>query len=134
MPLQLADADATAALPPVADTSPPPSGLTGFLHKLFGRQLASANPDVAPTVDGHTAIYDIEARTVFMPNGERLEAHSGLGAMMDDPHYASRKDRGPTPPPLRRRAIRRRPPAQRASQPALPPAPRTQRPRRISAG
>jgi Protein of unknown function (DUF2778) len=98
-PLQLADADATAALPPVADASrPPPSGLTGFLHKLFGRQLASANPDVAPTVDGHTAIYDIEARTVFMPNGERLEAHSGLGAMMDDPRYVSSKDRGPTPP------------------------------------
>ena len=33
-----------------------------------------------------------------MPNGERLEAHSGLGAMMDDPRYVSRKDRGPTPP------------------------------------
>ena len=97
-PLQLADADATAALP-AADASPPPhAGLTGFLRKLFGRQLASANPDVAPTVDGHTAIYDIEARTVYMPDGERLEAHSGLGALMDDPHYASRKDRGPTPP------------------------------------
>ncbi|MGB6320267.1 MAG: DUF2778 domain-containing protein, partial [Xanthobacteraceae bacterium] len=98
-PLQLADADATAALPPAADASSPPhAGLTGFLRKLFGRQLASANPDVAPTVDGHTAIYDIEARTVYMPDGERLEAHSGLGALMDDPRYASRKDRGPTPP------------------------------------
>ena len=98
-PLQLADADATAALPPAADASSPPhAGLTGFLRKLFGRQLASANPDVAPTVDGHTAIYDIEARTVYMPDAERLEAHSGLGALMDDPRYASRKDRGPTPP------------------------------------
>jgi hypothetical protein len=98
-PLQLADADATAALPPAADASPPPhAGLTGFLRKLFGRQLASTDPDVAPTVDGHTAIYDIEARTVYMPDGERLEAHSGLGALMDDPRYASRKDRGPTPP------------------------------------
>ena len=97
-PLQLADADATAALP-AADASPPPhAGLTGFLRKLFGRQLASANPDVAPTVDSHTAIYDIEARTVYMPDGERLEAHSGLGALMDDPRYASRKERGPTPP------------------------------------
>jgi len=98
-PLQLADADATPALPPAADAAPPPhSGLTGFLHKLFGRQLASANPDVAPAVGSHTAIYDIEARVVYLPNGERLEAHSGLGAMMDDPHYVSRKDRGPTPP------------------------------------
>ncbi len=98
-PLQLADAEAKPALPPVADASPAPHAtLTGFLRKLFGRQLASANPDVAPTVDGHTAIYDIDARTVYLPNGERLEAHSGLGAMMDDPRYANRKDRGPTPP------------------------------------
>ncbi len=98
-PLQLADAEAKPALPPAADAPlAPHSTLTGFLRKLFGRQLASANPDVAPTVDGHTAVYDIEARTVYLPNGERLEAHSGLGAMMDDPHYVNRKDRGPTPP------------------------------------
>ncbi|MFY9695835.1 MAG: tlde1 domain-containing protein [Xanthobacteraceae bacterium] len=100
-PLELAYADAGSGLPPVANAaSAPPqhSALTGFLHKLFGQRLASANPDVAPLGGGHTAIYDIEARTVYMPNGERLEAHSGLGALMDDPRYASRKDRGPTPP------------------------------------
>jgi hypothetical protein len=99
-PLELAYADAAPTSPPAGDTASAPqrSALTGFLHKLFGRQLASANPDVAPTVGGHTAIYDIEARTVYMPNGEKLEAHSGLGALMDDPRYASRKDRGPTPP------------------------------------
>ena len=99
-PLELAYADAAPTLPPAGDTASAPqhSALTGFLHKLFGRQLASANPDVAPTVGGHTAIYDIEARMVYMPNGEKLEAHSGLGALMDDPRYASRKDRGPTPP------------------------------------
>jgi Protein of unknown function (DUF2778) len=98
-PLELADAEAKPALPPTADATPAAhSTLTGFLRKLFGRQLASANPDVAPAVDSHTAIYDIEARTVYLPDGEKLEAHSGLGAMMDDPRYASRKDRGPTPP------------------------------------
>lgn len=99
-PLELAYADAAPTLPPAGDTAsePPHSALTGFLHKLFGRQLASASPDVAPAVGSHTAIYDIEARTVYMPNGERLEAHSGLGALMDDPRYASKKDRGPTPP------------------------------------
>jgi hypothetical protein len=98
-PLELAYADAAPTLPPVADAPPAQrSALTGFLHKLFGRQLASANPDVAPTVGSHTAVYNIEARTVYMPDGERLEAHSGLGALMDDPRYASRKDRGPTPP------------------------------------
>ncbi len=96
----LADAEANPTLPPISDAAPAPhSSLTGFLRKLFGRQEASANPDVTPALGGgHTAIYDIEAGVVYLPDGERLEAHSGLGAMMDDPHYVSRKDRGPTPP------------------------------------
>jgi hypothetical protein len=33
-----------------------------------------------------------------MPNGERLEAHSGLGEMMDDPQYKHVRMRGVTPP------------------------------------
>jgi hypothetical protein len=33
-----------------------------------------------------------------MPNGRRLEAHSGLGNLMDDPSFISAKGRGPTPP------------------------------------
>jgi len=40
-----------------------------------------------PPADSHTAVYDIAARTVYMPNGRRLEAHSGLGNLMDDPSY-----------------------------------------------
>ena len=45
-----------------------------------------------------TAIYDITAKIVHMPNGEKLEAHSGLGAMMDDPRHVHVRARGPTPP------------------------------------
>jgi hypothetical protein len=45
-----------------------------------------------------TAIYDITAQTVYLPSGERLEAHSGLGAFMDDPSYVHKKNRGATPP------------------------------------
>ena len=45
-----------------------------------------------------TAIYDIAARTVYLPNGRRLEAHSGLGDHMDDPRYVNAKNTGPTPP------------------------------------
>jgi len=45
-----------------------------------------------------TAIYDITAQTVYLPSGERLEAHSGLGAFMDDPNYVHKKNRGATPP------------------------------------
>jgi len=46
----------------------------------------------------HTAIYDITARTVYLPNGQRLEAHSGLGEQMDDPRYVNQRGTGPTPP------------------------------------
>jgi hypothetical protein len=35
---------------------------------------------------------------VYLPNGERLEAHSGLGEMMDDPRFKHLKMRGVTPP------------------------------------
>ena len=45
-----------------------------------------------------TAIYDITAQMVYLPNGERLEAHSGLGGFMDDPRYVHKKNRGATPP------------------------------------
>ena len=38
------------------------------------------------------------AHTVYMPNGQRLEAHSGLGGQLDDPRYITAKGRGPTPP------------------------------------
>ncbi|WP_245443629.1 DUF2778 domain-containing protein [Labrys okinawensis] len=51
-----------------------------------------------PMAGNRTAIYDISARTVFMPNGERLEAHSGLGPYLDDPASVHVKNRGATPP------------------------------------
>ncbi len=58
----------------------------------------AASPPAA--VDRQTAIYDISARMVYMPSGARLEAHSGLGALLDDPRYVSTPNRGPTPPHL----------------------------------
>jgi len=44
------------------------------------------------------AIYDVSGATVYLPNGERLEAHSGMGALRDNPKHAHVKMRGPTPP------------------------------------
>src|SRR3954468_9534268 len=44
--------------------------------------------------DGQTAIYDISARTVYMPDGTKLEAHSGLGDLLDDPRHVQVKKRG----------------------------------------
>jgi hypothetical protein len=46
----------------------------------------------------HTAIYDITSRTVYLPNGRRLEAHSGFGDQMDDVRYVNQRMTGPTPP------------------------------------
>ncbi len=51
-----------------------------------------------PTGDNLTAVYDISARTVTLPDGTKLEAHSGLGPMLDDPRYVAEHDRGATPP------------------------------------
>lgn len=44
------------------------------------------------------AVYDISAGIVHMPNGEKLEAHSGRAHMRDNPKFVHVKNRGPTPP------------------------------------
>jgi hypothetical protein len=54
---------------------------------------AAANPDMS-----HTAVYDITAHAVYLPNGQRLEAHSGLGDHMDDLGSVNLRSLGPTPP------------------------------------
>ena len=50
--------------------------------------------------DKLTAVYDISARTLYMPDGTRIEAHSGLGDRLDDPRFVSERNRGATPPHL----------------------------------
>src|SRR5215831_14955257 len=43
--------------------------------------LFRRKPDLASLgYDNQTAIYDISARVVYLPNGESLEAHSGMGS------------------------------------------------------
>jgi hypothetical protein len=71
------------------------SAITGSIPK----NPTSKDPDPLAGVDtSRTAIYDITARTVYLPNGRRLEAHSGLGDQMDDPRYVKERRTGPTPP------------------------------------
>jgi Protein of unknown function (DUF2778) len=48
--------------------------------------------------DRQTAVYDITARAVYLPDGTTLEAHSGYGDKLDDPYSASVRSRGVTPP------------------------------------
>ena len=59
--------------------------------------------------DRRTAIYDIAARIVYLPNGRRLEAHSGLGSHMDDARYVNLKRQGPTPPNTYKLVMREEP-------------------------
>jgi hypothetical protein len=48
--------------------------------------------------DNFTAVYDISAHAVYMPDGSKLEAHSGRGSLMDDPGHVSERNLGATPP------------------------------------
>jgi hypothetical protein len=61
---------------------------------LFGKR-----PDLASLgYDNMTAVYDISARAVYMPDGSKLEAHSGYGSLMDDPAHVNAQNVGATPP------------------------------------
>ncbi len=95
-----------------------PSKAASIFEKLFGKSeplgavLAFASPDGGVLSDGRdapqntgrydrfTAVYDISARKVYLPDGTQLEAHSGLGPRMDDPRYVHERMRGATPPHL----------------------------------
>jgi hypothetical protein len=62
---------------------------------LFRRK----GPDLAALgYDGVTAVYDITAHAVYMPNGTVLEAHSGMGSMRDDLDHVNVPMTGATPP------------------------------------
>jgi hypothetical protein len=81
-----------------------------IFEKLFGKstqvKLAYATTDdgggdaqiATGRYDQWTAVYDISAHTVYMPDGTQLEAHSGFGSLLDDPSHADEKMRGVTPP------------------------------------
>jgi hypothetical protein len=64
-----------------------------------------ATPNLAlagtqPRYERDTAVYDISAHMVYLPDGSTLEAHSGLGSKLDDPSSASIRMHGVTPPHL----------------------------------
>ena len=70
---------------------------------LAGNPGPAQNPALAgntPRYDQSTAVYDISAHTVYLPDGSRLEAHSGLGSKLDDPKYVHVRMHGATPPHL----------------------------------
>jgi hypothetical protein len=106
---EIAQASKAAAVATVEPSKPT------IFDKLFGKPqptvLAYAAPDggvisdgretvdsAQPRYDRSTAVYDISAHTVYMPDGTKLEAHSGLGSMLDDPRHVRIRMRGATPP------------------------------------
>ena len=77
-----------------ADVQAGASALASAAKKRVRTAELSQDLSSLPPADSHTAVYDIAARTVYMPNGRRLEAHSGLGNLMDDPSHINAKGPG----------------------------------------
>jgi hypothetical protein len=83
----------------------PPKSIVAKAHVDSGQ----TRKEVAPLEDdGRTAIYDITARTVYLPSGRRLEAHSGFGSYMDSPRHVHMRMRGATPPNVYKLTLRER--------------------------
>jgi hypothetical protein len=90
-----------APLPPLRpiDVNPPKASQTPLaLAPRPNIADIGAKPSSLGQYDQFTAVYDLTAHTVYLPGGERLEAHSGLGALRDDPAHVDEADRGATPP------------------------------------
>jgi hypothetical protein len=94
---QVAVADNRTVLQKLSDLVPSPNLLLASLTPEDG--LLGVGPDLgALGYDETTAVYDISAKSVYMPNRARLEAHSGLGDLMDDPAHVNKPNIGATPP------------------------------------
>ena len=117
--------------PPLAAT--PPSDNRAFLEKFFGTQRPSGQLPSLPALayaapesdvldnargitsgpllglDEWTAVYDISAHMVYLPDGTELEAHSGRRDRLDDPRYVHEHMHGATPPNVYELALREKP-------------------------
>jgi hypothetical protein len=107
-PVQAALASQVASSQAYADTTPRVDN-RNFLEKFTDKiKLASLTPDsglfrkapdlVALGYDSQTAVYDISAKALYLPSGVTLEAHSGMGPLMDDPDHVNQRMLGATPP------------------------------------
>ena len=90
--------------PRSAGTAPESRGPGRALLGAFPPPFGASAPGSG--YDRYTAVYDISARTVYLPDGTRLEAHSGLGDRLDNPRYVSERMHGPTPPHVYELALR----------------------------
>ena len=97
---------------------------SAILEKLYGPSPSGVRLAYAAPLDGligddatvttglydrQTAVYDISAHAVYLPNGTILEAHSGYHELLDDPRSASARSCGVTPPDIYNLELRERP-------------------------
>jgi hypothetical protein len=95
-----------ASAGPTRAATQPIGGETGRDPGGFGRgplfsfpsPFGNSAPGSISGYDHYTAVYDISARVVYLPDGTKLEAHSGLGEALDNPRYVGERAVGPTPP------------------------------------
>src|SRR5271170_7924718 len=99
----------TAATQPVVAERDSAAASGGFgrgplfnFPSLFGNSA----PGSVSGYDHYTAVYDISARVVYLPDGTKLEAHSGLGQALDNPRFVAERAVGPTPPHVYELALR----------------------------
>jgi hypothetical protein len=95
-PIKVARATVEEPAPQAAAIAPVP--VKAVEEKKAAPPHAQRKLAVLPDADKRTAVYDIAAHTVYLPDGTELEAHSGLGDKLDNPRYVKVRMRGPTPP------------------------------------
>jgi hypothetical protein len=93
---------------PSTDSQPPRPAERSMMQKFSDMvktrvTLASLGlgkgPDLAALgYDNETAVYDLAAHAIYLPNGTVLEAHSGMGSLRDDLEHVSVPNLGATPP------------------------------------
>lgn len=107
-PVQADLASQVASSQAFADTNPRVDN-RNFLERFSDKiKLASLTPDsglfrqgpdlAALGYDSRTAVYDISAKALYLPSGAALEAHSGMGPLMDNPEHVDQRMVGATPP------------------------------------
>jgi type VI secretion system (T6SS) effector TldE1-like protein len=109
--LASAPAEKLAAAPAQKLAMATPPDITGSIPREAPQQHREPPQPVLnkvslPAPGSRVAVYDISARTVYLPSGEKLEAHSGLGEKMDDPRHVNVRMRGATPPNIYNLAMR----------------------------
>ena len=96
MPADAAQGDQRTLMQKLSDFFP---GRVTLASLTSGDGLFRSGPDLGSLgYDSFTAVYDISAQVVYLPNGARLEAHSGLGNRMDKVDSVGERMVGATPP------------------------------------